>query len=554
MFEVGVTLGGRYLLVNLIARGGMGEVWSAQDVVLDRRVAVKVLLPNLATDPGFTARFRAEARAMAALSHPGIIEIYDYGQADGLAFLVMQFVEGESLVSLLRRTGPLPPERAMRLLVQAAEAIDAAHRQGIVHRDVKPANLLLRQDGRLALTDFGIARILATDRLTAADQIVGTSSYLAPEQVTGDEIGPATDVYALGVVAYELLAGGRPFAADTPFEVALMHVHEEPPSLPPGVPEPIRELVLRAMAKDPADRWPSAAALAQAASAAIGEARTTGTAGATTTGTAGAKRTGRAGATTTGRAGTAGTAATGRAGTAGAAGAATTGMTGARRTGPAGQGTAASDEPAGWEAMTGPTTRTARRGAVGPDKPVQTAAASARRRLFIAGGAAVTLATAAVLIVILSPGGAETPQSQGTETSSPAATVTASSASTVPAQSAGTGTGTGTGPGTGTGTPTAGTRTTAPGMPAQANPAPASPGVQQSTPATTATVPAMYGWKEAEVESEMTRLGLVARIERRSTQEQCYVIEQSPPGGTVVPRGSTVDVVIAIARGICKEV
>jgi serine/threonine-protein kinase len=149
------------------------------------------------------------------------------------------------------------------------EAIEAAHRQGIIHRDVKPANLLLRPDGRVALTDFGIARILAADRLTGADQIVGTSAYLAPEQVIGAEIGPATDVYALGVVAYELLAGGRPFTADTPFGVALKHVHEAPPPLPDSVPEPIRGVVLRAMAKDPAERWPSAAALAHAASTAI---------------------------------------------------------------------------------------------------------------------------------------------------------------------------------------------------------------------------------------------------------------------------------------------
>lgn len=240
MLDPGTTLGGRYTLRPLIARGGMGEVWSAEDTVLARRVAVKVLLPNLAADPGFAARFRAEAQAMAALSDPGIVEIYYYGQADGIAYLVMQFVEDESLLSLVRRVGPLEPVRAMRLLAQAADAIHAAHLQGIVHRDVKPANLLLRPDGRLALTDFGIARIVAADRLTAAGEIFGTASYLAPEQVNGADIGPAADVYALGVVAYEMLTLRRPFTGETPFAVAIQHVNSPPPELPSSVPEPVR--------------------------------------------------------------------------------------------------------------------------------------------------------------------------------------------------------------------------------------------------------------------------------------------------------------------------
>ncbi|WP_212830693.1 protein kinase [Catellatospora sp. TT07R-123] len=268
MLDPGMTLGGRYELAALIARGGMGEVWAADDTVLGRRVAVKVLLPNLAADPGFSARFRAEARAMAALSHPGIVEIYDYGQADGIAYLVMQFVEGESLSALVRRGGALERGYALRLMAQAARAIHAAHRQGIVHRDVKPANLLLRADGRLALTDFGIARIVAGDRLTATDEIQGTASYLAPEQVTGEDVGPATDVYALGVVAYELLTGKRPFTGDSPLSVALQHVHDDPPPLPPGIPALARTLVERALAKEPADRWPTAAAFADAAESA----------------------------------------------------------------------------------------------------------------------------------------------------------------------------------------------------------------------------------------------------------------------------------------------
>lgn len=487
MFDVGVTLGNRYLLVTLVARGGMGEVWSAQDIVLDRRVAVKVLLPNFAGDPGFAARFRAEARAMAALSHPGIIEIYDYGQQGELAYLVMQFVDGESLVSLIRRSGPLAPERAMRLVIQAAEAIEAAHRQGIVHRDVKPANLLLRNDGRLALTDFGIARILATDRLTGADQIVGTSSYLAPEQVTGAEIGPTTDVYALGVVAYELLAGGKPFTADTPFGVALKHVHEQPPPLPQSVPEPIRELVSRAMAKDPAERWPSAAALAQAASAAIGEPAPTRTAG-------------------------------------------------VMPSRPTVREPTAVGDPAVWEALTGEATRTTRRAAAGWER--LGGKAPGRHRLALAGGGAAVLAMAAVLIVIFSPDGAGNSQTQGPEASRSAAAV-APAPSTAPAA-----------------TPSSGTRSSAPTTTtaAAANPARTTPGAASSPPPATATVPNMYGWTENEMKSEITRLGLLHHITYEWTPDQCYVIRHTPTSGTVVPTGSTVNVVIAKATGICKQV
>ncbi|GIH07730.1 hypothetical protein Rhe02_57970 [Rhizocola hellebori] len=490
MFEVGATLRDRYQLVALVARGGMGEVWSAQDTVLGRRVAVKVLLPNLAGNPGFAARFLAEARAMAALSHPGIVEIYDYGQADGLAFLVMQFVEGESLVSLIRRTGPVTPQRAMQLVVQAADAIEAAHRQGIVHRDVKPANLLLRADGRLALSDFGIARILATDRLTVGEQIVGTSSYLAPEQVTGHEIGPATDVYALGVVAYELLTGSRPFEADTPFGVALKHVHEDPPPLPETIAEPVREVVLRAMAKDPAARWPSAAALAHAAATAIGMTLPTGP-----------MPTAVVGAVT-------------------APWASLHLVEGAA---PVPQ----------LEVLTGPTTRAP---APAWEKPTA-AAVPARKRLLLLGGGALTLAIAATLIFVLSWRGTSEPQSQRPDASlSPTATAASVSPAASVAPSA-----SGTRAATSTATTPAGTT-------------PTGPTAKQSTPAATAKVPILYGWKESEVTSEMTRLGLVARITYRWTPDKCYAIEQSPPGGTVLSTGSTVEVVIAKATGICQEV
>jgi serine/threonine-protein kinase len=268
MLKAGYTLGDRYVLREPVARGGMGQVWRADDVVLNRVVAVKVLLPELSGDPGFAQRFRVEAHAMAALSDPNIVEVYDYGQADGLAYLVMQFVPGESLHALLRRVGPLPPRDTMMLVVQAASALQTAHEHGIVHRDVKPGNLLIRPDGRLVLTDFGIARMVTADSLTATGDILGTVSYLAPEQVLGEPITPSTDLYALGVVAYQCLTLSPPFVADTPVAVALMHTRDAPPPLPPAVPESVRRVVMRALAKDPRDRWSSAAAMAEAASAA----------------------------------------------------------------------------------------------------------------------------------------------------------------------------------------------------------------------------------------------------------------------------------------------
>jgi serine/threonine-protein kinase len=274
MPQAGTTLGGRYVLAELIARGGMGEIWRAEDSLLGRTVAVKVLLPSLSGDPGFAARFQAEARAMAALSDSsedgprapaGIVEIYDYGQADGMAFLVMQYIDGESLHERLSRSGALPPSQVMAVVAQAARALQVAHDRGIVHRDVKPGNLLVRRDGRLVLTDFGIARMVASDRVTEDGAIIGTAAYLSPEQVAGAPITPATDVYALGVVAYECLTLRRPFEAETPIAVALMHSRDRPPPLPSDIPAEVRSVVMRALSKKPGDRWSSARAMADAA-------------------------------------------------------------------------------------------------------------------------------------------------------------------------------------------------------------------------------------------------------------------------------------------------
>ncbi|SCL16004.1 serine/threonine-protein kinase [Micromonospora inyonensis] len=265
MLSPGVQLGNRYRLDERIASGGMGDVWRGTDQVLGRVVAVKSLLPALLDEPGFAERFRGEARTMATINHPGVVDIYDFGSDQQIAFLIMEYVEGDALSATLNRVGRLTPARTMALVAQAADALHAAHGKGIVHRDVKPGNLLVRPNGTLVLTDFGIARSELVGQLTAAGSVLGTASYISPEQAAGAVATAASDVYALGVVAYQCLAGRRPFEGDNPLEIAMRHVRETPRPLPGDIPPPVRALVDRAMAKDPTARWPSAAALAGAA-------------------------------------------------------------------------------------------------------------------------------------------------------------------------------------------------------------------------------------------------------------------------------------------------
>ncbi|WP_424089516.1 protein kinase domain-containing protein [Micromonospora citrea] len=270
MLTQGVVLSNRYRLSERVATGGMGAVWRCLDTLLDREVAVKVLLPSLVEDPEFTTRFHAEARMMAALRHPGIVAVHDFGSAtlaDGseVSYLVMEYVDGEPLVTWVRRAGRLDPASTMSVVAQAAAALHAAHAAGIVHRDVKPGNLLVKRDGTVVLVDFGIARSSTMASLTAAHMVLGTASYMSPEQATGQPVSAATDVYALGAVAYYCLAGQPPFAGENPLQVALRHAQDEPAPLPPGTPPAVAAVIERALAKSPGDRWPSAAALADGA-------------------------------------------------------------------------------------------------------------------------------------------------------------------------------------------------------------------------------------------------------------------------------------------------
>jgi eukaryotic-like serine/threonine-protein kinase len=264
MVSSGVLLNGRYRLEERIASGGMGDVWRGTDEVLDRTVAIKIMLTALLEEKGFVERFRTEARTMATINHPGVVRIYDFG-SDQVAYLIMEYVEGEPLSKTLSRVGRLTPARTMSLIAQAAEALQAAHDKGIVHRDVKPGNLLVRPNGTLVLTDFGIARSAAAAQLTATGAVLGTASYIAPEQASGNPASALSDVYSLGVVAYQCLSGHRPFEGETPLEIAMKHVTGTARPLPNDVPLPIRQVVEKAMAKDPSKRWRSAEAFAVAA-------------------------------------------------------------------------------------------------------------------------------------------------------------------------------------------------------------------------------------------------------------------------------------------------
>jgi serine/threonine-protein kinase len=257
-------LGERYRLDTRIAIGGMGEVWRAQDETLGRTVAVKVLKPEYADDSSFVERFRAEARNTARLAHSGIATVYDYGEvpvegaAGSSAYLVMELVPGQPLSMILRERGPLRPSETMSIIGQTALALQAAHERGIIHRDVKPGNLMIMPDGRVKVTDFGIARATDEIPLTQTGTVLGTSYYLAPEQAAGREVTSASDVYSLGIVAYECLAGRRPFQDTNPVAVAMAHQTEPPPPLPASVPPPIAEVVYAALSKSPRDRPPTA--------------------------------------------------------------------------------------------------------------------------------------------------------------------------------------------------------------------------------------------------------------------------------------------------------
>src|ERR1700744_1000757 len=263
----------------------MGEGWGRSDQLLGRRVAIKMLAAMHAGDEQFRARFRAEARYASSLSHPGVTRVFDYGEESPLGgpYLVMELVDGQPLSEILERYGRLDPYVVLDIIAQAARALDAAHRSGIVHRDIKPGNLLIMADGTTKITDFGIAKAKMQDvNLTATGLVMGTALYVSPEQATGQPVTGSSDVYSLGVVAYECLAGDPPFVAEQPVAIAIMHKQNPVPPLPDDVPRPVADLVYAMLAKEPEDRPPSARHVAGRAEV-IREARNRGGHGATET-------------------------------------------------------------------------------------------------------------------------------------------------------------------------------------------------------------------------------------------------------------------------------
>ncbi|HEY4190550.1 MAG TPA: Stk1 family PASTA domain-containing Ser/Thr kinase [Candidatus Limnocylindrales bacterium] len=267
MTEIGSTLGGRYRLLELLGQGGMATIYRARDAQLERDVAVKLLRPEFGQDPDFLARFRDEARAAASLSHPNVVQVYDFGEDASGPYIVMELVEGQDLAAILRDNGPLAPRQAARIAADAARALQVAHFRGIVHRDVKPSNILVGRDGRVHVADFGIARAMSESQVTLPGTTMGSVHYFSPEQARGEPATAASDIYSLGIVLFETLTGQRPFSGDGAAAIALARLTTTPPrpsALRSSVPPELDTIVQRAMALEPADRYPTAAAMASA--------------------------------------------------------------------------------------------------------------------------------------------------------------------------------------------------------------------------------------------------------------------------------------------------
>lgn len=253
--RAGRVVGNRYALTSPIASGGMGDVWEATDTILGRDVAVKILRTDGPADEGFTERFRDEAKHAAALTHPNVAAVYDYGEEeDGTAYLVMERVPGVPLTEVIRQSHGLDPQQVRWILGQAALALAAAHDTGLVHRDVKPGNIIVTPDGTAKLTDFGIARAGDGNGHTLTGEVLGTPDYISPEQALGEQATNASDIYALGVVGHEMLTGSKPFDQGSPVATALAHVNDVPPPLSDGVPADLRTIIEACMSKSPGDR------------------------------------------------------------------------------------------------------------------------------------------------------------------------------------------------------------------------------------------------------------------------------------------------------------
>src|SRR5215213_1822148 len=265
--EIGTVLGGRYRLVELLGQGGMATIYRGHDTQLGRDVAVKLLRPEYGRDPDFSSRFRQEAQNAASLNHPNIVGVHDYGQDEAGPFIVMELVDGEDLASIIRRSGALPPRQAARIAAETARALHAAHQRGIVHRDVKPGNVMINREGQVKVTDFGIARAMAEAQMTKPGTTLGSVHYFSPEQARGDQATASSDIYSLGIVLFELLTGHRPWEADSAAAVAMARLAGPPPdpsTRRSGIPPDLVAIDRKALQTEPADRWTSASSFAAA--------------------------------------------------------------------------------------------------------------------------------------------------------------------------------------------------------------------------------------------------------------------------------------------------
>lgn len=263
---IGKVLGNRYEILEKLGGGGMAIVYKGRDTFLNRYVTIKVLRPEFTSDEDFIRRFKREAQAVASLSHPNIVSIHDVGQEENIHYLVMEYVQGDNLKNVIRKNGVLAPELAVRFAIQVCEALEHAHENHIVHRDVKPHNILINGDGRAKLTDFGIALEATASTITRTDTIVGSVHYLSPEQARGEVPTPQSDIYAVGILLYEMLTGRQPYSGDSPIAVAIKHIQETPQpvnEVNQDVPEELAAIVMQAMEKKPKDRYKSAGELAR---------------------------------------------------------------------------------------------------------------------------------------------------------------------------------------------------------------------------------------------------------------------------------------------------
>ena len=257
----GITLGGRYELIEIVGEGGMSTVYKTRDKILDRIVAVKILKDEFSRDQGFVEKFKTEALSAASISHPNIVNIYDVGMDANVHYIVMEYVDGQTLKDVIRQQAPLPVEKAVDIAVMICDGVHHAHEKGIFHRDIKPHNILITEQGMVKVADFGIARAISAGTITYGENIVGSVHYFSPEQARGVVIIRTTDIYSIGCILYEMLTGKVPFDADSPITVALRHIHDDPPSprlINPEVPLALEGIVHKAMAKVPAQRFPTA--------------------------------------------------------------------------------------------------------------------------------------------------------------------------------------------------------------------------------------------------------------------------------------------------------